>query len=323
MRKYQVYSVGMALVDLQFKLRNIDDLGIKLEAGGTNLIDADQEEKLLQRLAHLSPVQTCGGSGANTLSVIQGLGGKVFYTCKVGKDAAGDFFYQDLQKQGIETNLDSGVRAAARTGKCIVIILPDADRVLNSFLGANACLAVADINQAALENSEFFFIEPFLSIMPHAKATVVAAREIAQKAGCKIAITLTTCRPPDVMKSDLLSMIGDGVDLLFCNEYEAKLFCQSDDIDAIKNTFKDVAQQFVITRGNKGALLYDGKSFLEIPGYPVTPVDTTGAGDVFAGAFLYAITHGKDFFAAGNFACQVAAKCVLQFGARLSMESVS
>jgi len=317
MKQYNVYAIGTALIDLQYQLNFMRDLGVHLDPGGTNLLNQEQEEQLSNRLSDIAPMQSCGGSSGNTLSVTRSLGGKVFCTCKVGPDAAGDYYYRDLREQNIETSLATCARAEARTGKCIIAILPDADRVLNSFFGANAFITLDDINQSALKNSQYLFIESFLSIAPQSKATIIAVKKIAKAAGCKIVLTFTTCRPPDITRENLISMVDDGVDLLFCNEFEAKYYCDSNDLEIIKEKLKSAAKQFVITLGKQGALLYDGMRFHEVSGYPVTPIDTTGAGDVFCGAFLYAITHGSSFVQAGDFACYAASKVVTHYGARL------
>lgn len=320
-KSHQVYAVGNAIVDYVFKLTNENDWPKDIEKGTTLLID---ENILLAKLVDTRPIKLCGGTGANTLSVIKQMGGNVFLSCSVADDADGALYHQNLVVAGITTNLDSHAKkTATTTGKCIILVAADADRSLCTNVGASGLLAETDLDEAVMAKSEYVFVELFLATSPQAKATAITAIKMAKKLGCKVALTLSTCKIPGFDKNHLSDMLGDGVDLLFCNELEAKFFCNTDDMSVVKEQLKKCAKQFVITRSGRSTIIYNGNEFSEVATYFVKPIDTTGAGDVFAGAFLYALTSGASFKTAADIANFAAAKVVVKYGARLDHEDIN
>jgi sugar/nucleoside kinase (ribokinase family) len=163
-------------------------------------------------------------------------------------------------------------------------------------------------------------MEGYLVTEDSARAAAVEGRRIAEGAGVKTAISLSDPNMVKYFKSGLLQMIGGGVDLLFANESEAKGMADADELDTAVDFLKRIAKQFAVTRGPKGALLYDGRELMEIDPVKVDAVDTVGAGDMFAGAFLYGVTQGWDYRRAGNLAAAGAAKLVTSLGPRISAE---
>lgn len=321
-KPYQVYGVGSAIVDFEFQLTS-HDWPNDLEKGTTLLIDDVFEQKLLHKLSHLTPAKTCGGSGANTLSVISGLGGKVFYSCNVANDLDGIFYHENLRTSLIPSNLDFRDKQAGSTGKSLILISSDdADRSLCTARNASGLLASSDLHTAIMKDAEFVFVEIFLATSPSAKNTAITALKMAKQLGCRTALTITTCKIPGFDKQHLYDVANVGVDLLFCNELEAKYLCQSDDLTDIVSQLKTCARQFVITRGALPTLVFDGVTLSEVPTYPVVPTNTTGAGDVFAGAFLYALSMGKSFFDAGKIANFAAGKVITLPGARLDNKAL-
>ena len=318
---YHIYGIGNALVDKEFE---VDDAFFKdagIEKGMMTLIEADQLASMLDTLTSRYGLKkrACGGSAANTIIGASYFGAKTFYTCNVANDEAGDFYIADMKAAGVDTNLgddrDEGV-----TGKCLVMVTPDAERTMNTYLGITSELHSNHIDEEALAKSEYAYIEGYLVTSEPSRAAAIRVRELARKHGVKVAMTFSDPAMVQFFKEGVQEMVGDGVDLLFCNEQEAKLFADTDDLDTAIEAIKKVANTFAITLGPKGALAWDGNTLHEIAPNSVTAVDSNGAGDMFAGAFLYAITHGHDFAAAGRLASAASAQVVSQFGPRLEAE---
>lgn len=318
---YHIYGIGNALVDKEFEVDDafFSDAGI--EKGMMTLIEADQLASMLEILTSRYGLKkrACGGSAANTIIGASYFGANAFYTCNVANDEAGDFYIADMKAAGVDTNMgddrDEGV-----TGKCLVMVTPDAERTMNTHLGITSELHQNHINEDALAQSEYAYIEGYLVTSDPSRAAAIQVRELARKHGVKVAMTFSDPAMVQFFKDGVKEMIGDGVDLLFCNEQEAKLYADTDSLDDAIDAIKKVAKTFAITLGSKGALAFDGETLHEIAPNAVTAVDSNGAGDMFAGAFLYAITHGHDFAAAGRLASAASSKVVSQFGPRLDAE---
>lgn len=316
---YHIYGIGNALVDQEFEVEDCFFAEAGIEKGIMTLIDEPQMLNLRQTLAAHSPVksQACGGSAANTIIGAQYFGAKTFYSCNVANDDDGDFYAKDLAAAGVDSNIN-GNRDQGITGKCTVMITPDAERTMNTFLGITSDLHEKHINEEALAASEYVYIEGYLVTSDTSRAAAIKVRELARKHGVKVALTFSDPGMTQYFRDGLLEMLGDGVDLLFCNEQEAKTMAQTENWDEAVEFIKGLAKQFVITRGAQGAVAFDGKELISTPAKKITPVDTNGAGDMFAGAFLYAITHGYDFAAASRLAVAAAGLLITQFGPRLA-----
>lgn len=318
---YHIYGIGNALVDKEFEVDDafFSDAGI--EKGMMTLIEADQLASMLEILTSRYGLKkrACGGSAANTIIGASYFGANAFYTCNVANDEAGDFYIADMKAAGVDTNMgddrDEGV-----TGKCLVMVTPDAERTMNTHLGITSELHQNHINEDALAQSEYAYIEGYLVTSDPSRAAAIQVREMARKHGVKVAMTFSDPAMVQFFKDGVKEMIGDGVDLLFCNEQEAKLYADTDSLDDAIDAIKKVAKTFAITLGSQGALAFDGDTLHTIAPNAVTAVDSNGAGDMFAGAFLYAITHGHDFAAAGRLASAASSKVVSQFGPRLDAE---
>tara|TARA_Y100000296_G_scaffold26762_1_gene31447 strand:+ start:323 stop:1312 length:990 start_codon:yes stop_codon:yes gene_type:complete len=318
---YHIYGIGNALVDKEFEVDDAFFADTGIEKGMMTLIEEDQLASMLETLTNRYGLKkrACGGSAANTVIGASHFGAKTFYTCNVANDEAGDFYMADMKAAGVDTNLgddrDTGV-----TGKCLVMVTPDAERTMNTYLGITSELHSDHINEDALAKSEYAYIEGYLVTSEPSRAAAIQVRELARKHNVKVAMTFSDPAMVQFFKDGINEMIGDGVDLLFCNEQEAKLFADSDDLDTAIEAIKRIAKTFAITLGAEGALAWDGQTLHKIAPNEVTALDSNGAGDMFAGAFLYAITQGHDFPAAGRLASLASATVVSQFGPRLEAE---
>jgi len=314
---YHIYGIGAALVDTEIEVSDQDLVQYQIDKGVMTLVDEARQHELLDHLNdHLvASRRASGGSACNTIIAASYFGAKNFYSCKVANDDNGQFYLQDLRAAGVDHydgELDGGI-----TGKCLVIITPDAERTMNTFLGISADLSPAELHYDAIKQSQYVYIEGYLVSSPTGKAAAIKLREHAEQHGVKTSLSLSDPAMVKFFGDGLKDMIGNGVDLLFCNQDEALTYTGTQSINEAAEKLKTIAKTFAVTLGAKGALIYDGKQMININPVSVKAIDTNGAGDMFAGAFLYAITHGHSFEQAGNLASLAAAKLVTQFGPRL------
>lgn len=322
MTKYDVYALGNALLDIEFEVSPevLQNLGI--DKGVMTLLDQDSQDKIVSHLANNGQKRSCGGSAANTLIAISQFGGKAFYSCKVADDEPGQFYTQDLIDCGVATNLESHAPESGVTGKCLVFVTPDADRTMNTFLGISGEFSEQELVPEAIANAQYTYIEGYLVSGENSKQAAIKAREIAQAAGKKVAFTLADYNMVKFFKPGLLEIIGSGVDFLFANESEALLMAETEDFGVAIDHLKTLAQGFAVTRGPAGSVVFDGEQLIEIEPFPVKAIDTVGAGDMYAGAFLYAITNGMSYAQAGRLASLASATLVTALGARMKTEEV-
>lgn len=318
-KRYHVYGVGAALVDTEIEVSDADLRAMNVEKGLMTLVDEPRQAQLLAHLeGHLvHSKRASGGSAANTIIAVAQFGGSAFYSCKVADDDNGRFYLQDLRTAGVE-HIDGADRTAGITGKCLVLITPDAERSMNTFLGISATLSEAELAPAAIKESEYVYLEGYLVTSPTGRAAAIRTREIAEQHGVKTSLSFSDPGIVGYFRDGLREMLGDRVDLLFCNRDEALSWAQTDNLEQAIAELKTIATTFAITLGADGALVYDGKQLHEIAPHKVKAIDTNGAGDMFAGAFLYAITQGQSFPEAGRLASVAAATVVADFGPRLS-----
>jgi len=321
MHNYHIYGVGAALVDTEIEVTNEDLSTLTIDKGVMTLVDEQRQQELITALSdHLvASRRASGGSAANTIIAASYFGANTFYSCKVANDDNGAFYLSDMQAAGVNTPPNSGSNDGI-TGKCLVMITPDAERTMNTFLGISETLSADELYEPALKQSQYAYIEGYLVTSDTGRAAAITLREWAKAHGVKIAVSLSDPAIVEFFKDSLKDMIGEQVDLLFCNEAEALNFTHTATLDDAINTLKSVAKQFAITRGKEGAIVFDGTTLTQISATPVTAIDTNGAGDMFAGAFLYGITHGFSYEDAGKLASYAAGVVVSQFGPRLRPE---
>ena len=318
MKKYVAYGIGAALVDTEIKVQDEDLAQMSVDKGMMTLVDQSRQAELLGHLeGHLVKAShASGGSAGNSMIATAQFGGPTFMSCKVADDADGDIYLADLESAGVDHCLN-GSRCAGTTGKCLVLITADAERSMNTYLGISETLSVEELDPDAIAASEYLYIEGYLVTSPTGLAAAVKAREIAEAAGVKTALSFSDPGMVEFFREGMASIVGEGLDLVFCNEAEALQWGDTDSLAVAVEKLKHVARSFVITLGANGAITYDGTEQVNIPPHRVQAVDSNGAGDMFAGAFLYAITRGEDFPTAGRFASLAAGKIVANYGPRL------
>lgn len=321
-KKYNVYGIGNALVDMEFEVTDEFLQRHQVEKGVMTLVDEDAQFRLIDEINHEEAIQKPGGSAANTVFAVSQFGGKAFYSCKVANDRFGDMYLEDMNEAGIDTNFKRQDREDGITGKCLVMITDDAERTMNTYLGITSNLSTNEVDEQAIQNSEYVYIEGYLVASDKGHEAMKVTKEIAEKNNIKTALTLSDPAIVEGFKERFEEVIGASVDLLFCNEKEAKIYTGKDDLMEAREALKKEARRFVITQGKNGAMIYDGDTFVDIEPYEVKAVDTNGAGDMYAGAFLYGITNGMGYAGAGKLASLAGSKIVSQFGPRLKWHEV-
>jgi sugar/nucleoside kinase (ribokinase family) len=325
MKKYQIYGIGAALVDTEVVVTNEFLSTHKIDKGIMTLVDEARQFELLAALDSHHVKRSCGGSACNTMVAASCFGSAGFYSAKVAEDDDGRFFIEDLQATGVDfhttvpiacANANANANASI-TGKCLVMVTDDAERTMNTFLGANLDLTSNEVDEPTLINSDWLYLEGYLVTDGARTDVAVKAMEFAKANQVKTSLSLSDPFVVQVFKDNLLKVIGDGVDLLFCNSDEARNFTKTHSTEDAAEQLKNYAKTFVITRGADGSLSYDGANLVQTAGVSANAVDTNGAGDMFAGAFLYAINAGHNYAWAAKFANAASARVVSQFGPRI------
>ncbi|MDQ7050269.1 MAG: adenosine kinase [Enterobacterales bacterium] len=321
-KKYHIYGMGNALVDFEIETSESVLLSAGISKGVMTLIDQQKQDQLFQIFDQQELPKACGGSAANTIMGAQRLGSKCFYSCKVADDETGRFYKQDLLGKGVDSNLAYETFSQGKTGKCLVLITPDADRTMNTFLGITGDIDQKQINEEALCDSEYLYIEGYLAGSPIALEAASKVHQFAKKQGVKTAFSLSDPNIVNFCRDGLKTIIGDGVDILFCNSDEALAYSEAKTLDDAINTLLAICSTLVVTEGKQGSQIVTANQRIRIDAYPVKAVDTNGAGDLFAGAFLHGIGQGLNLEQAGQLASFAASKLVTQFGPRLKQEAL-
>ncbi len=317
---YDVYGIGNALVDMVCRVDDwfVQEMGIK--KGFMTLIDKETHDRLLSHVT--VEKREGGGSAANTMIALSHFGGRGFYSCKVADDDGGRFYLDELFRAGLRANLEPGSLDQGITGKCMVLVTPDAERTMTTYLGATETFSVDELDEEALARSRYLYIEGYLVAQETGKWAAIEAVRIARRHGVKTSLTFSDPTMVTHFRRGIDEIIGDGIDLIFCNDKEACAYAQTEDLARACDRLKAVAKSYVITRGECDTLVWDGDRFIEIPAHRVDAIDTVGAGDMFAGTYLYGITHGYSCDEAARLANHAASRVVTKYGPRLSSDEI-
>ena len=313
---YDVYGLGNALVDMEYR---VDDAFLArhgVAKGHMTLVEEEFLNRLTADLSQRRHERMSGGSAANTLMAIQGFGGSALYSCKVANDDVGQHFLDDLASAGVATNANAGV-ADGLTGRCIVLVTDDAERSMNTFLGVSRSLGVAEIDEAALAAAGLLYIEGYLSAQPPGLAAALSSRQLAEEFAVPAAVSLSDPSMVALFRDELQRLFGNGVRWLFCNEEEALTWGRTDRLDLAIAELKDIGRVCFVTLGSRGSISVVNGRRREVQGFAVEAIDTTGAGDIYAGACLHGLRVGMEEPQAARFGNYAAAALVGQYGARL------
>ncbi len=314
-----IYGIGNALMDLEFTLTETELKKIGIEKGVMSLIDKNQFNNLLAQL-HTPQERACGGSTCNTLVGASQLGTPTSFSGRIAQDDNGKFYAQSLKQHNIKAKMIP--TQSSTTGTCIVLITPDADRTLVTYLGESANFSTEDIHSTLLHETDWLYIEGYLTTTPNSLEAAIYAQQLARTHQKKIALTLSD---PNVVKfchTAFEKLLQTPIDLLFCNEQEALNYTKTTTIEEAITKLTPLADQVAITLGQNGALIYDGNNTHSITAPTVKAVDTNGAGDLFAGCTLAGLYHKKDLITATNWGCYAASQLVTQYGPRMDPNTI-
>ena len=331
-KKYDVYGIGHALLDLEYYIEPdfISTLDLhnnktkkgsnKIKKGRMSLIGYQQQQTLREKLNHIPPRQMIpGGSAANSLFLLKHLGSEVYFHANLGQDAMGKHYHHCLEHSGLTTNVNSENLLDGSTGLCVVMITPDAERTMLTHLGVSDKFNPSKVDLEAIKNSKYLYIEGYLVTSPIAQELLTTMIEAAYQANTKVAITLSDASLV-TNYNDIFHkfMTNHKIDLLFCNQHEACAFAKTQCLEKAKDYLKGFAQEFTVTIGEHGSYLYTNNTSHSIQGKKVKAINTLGAGDMYAGAFLYAINNGHTTYEAALFANEASAQIVTKHGPRLT-----
>ena len=312
-----VYGVGNAIVDV---IAEVDDqflAELALEKGNMTLVDNEHMAHLEDKLSSAPKKIMSGGSAANTVFAVQAFGGSTAYACRLSNDRNGEHFFRDFSESGISMSNSSIVNEGA-TGQCLVLVTPDAERTMATNLGVSANLTNSCIDEKTLSESKTVYLEGYLATSEKNTGVALQAREIAVKAGAEVALTLSDASILGPFRSAFESFIGEGVEILFCNEQECLNWSGTDRIDLAITEMRDFAKEIYITLGAKGSIVISSAGVEEVGTDQVVAVDTNGAGDMYAGACLFARTQKMTPKECAFFANKCAGAIVQEYGARFS-----
>ena len=307
-------TIGNALVDV---LATVDEGFLVREnivKGSMNLVDI-KRSKHLHSLVN-SRTEMSGGSAANTAYGLASLGGRAGFIGKISADRLGESFSHDLDTVGVK--FFPGVTCETEdTGRCLIVVTPDGNRTMNTFLGAASLLDAADISKTAVQSAAVVFLEGYLFDKDAAKEAFRTAAEYAHAAGRKVALTLSDSFCVDRHRADFLSLVKNDIDILFSNEDELKALYQVDSINDGLHQLRDNCEFAAVTRNEHGSVVIDGDEVVIIDAEPVeSVVDATGAGDMYAAGFLYGFVRGKPIEQCGKIGSIVASEVITHMGPR-------
>ncbi|MEM7522741.1 MAG: adenosine kinase [Pseudomonadota bacterium] len=313
-QNHDVCCIGNAIVDV---IAEADDAFIKqhgLAKGGMTLIDADRAVTLTDATGVSK--QTSGGSAANTAAGIASLGGSAAFIGKIRDDALGGAFASDIRDIGVQFDTAPTTDGAA-TARCLIFVTPDADRTMQTYLGACVELEPADIDRETVANAAVTYLEGYLFDPPQAKAAFVRAAEIAHANGRQTALSLSDPFCVERHREAFAHLVEHHIDILFANEDEVRALYQLDRFDDALQVVRGKCEIAALTRGEKGSVVATKDTIHVIDAAPADRVlDTTGAGDLFAAGFLYGYTLGRSPATSARLGGAAASEAISHFGAR-------
>jgi sugar/nucleoside kinase (ribokinase family) len=301
-------------VDIFLEVSDAEFAALGLERGSTSLVGPDEQKALLERFAGRETRLVSGGSVANSVIAFAQLGGQGAFLGCVGDDRYGLFYKTEFDELGVD--IGNPILVGETTGTCACLITPDAERTMCTCLGVNSLLAARHVDEGRLKNAEWLFIEGYVFANPQTgQGAIREALRLARQHGAKVAITCS--------EAFIVNLFGDAfraaleqTDLLFCNASEACAVTGAGSAEEAFARLEGMVPSAVVTDGANGAYIRHA-GVAHVPAYPTVPVDLTGAGDMFAGTFLYGITHGVAPDRAARAGCCLASKVIAQVGARL------
>jgi sugar/nucleoside kinase (ribokinase family) len=313
--RYDVLGIGNAIVDVL--ARTEDDFLVKqgMNKGSMALIDEARAQAIYEAMG--PAVEISGGSAANTIVGLASLGGRGAFVGRVKNDDLGHAFSHDIRAAGVSFTT-SPTTSGPSTGRCYVLVTPDGERTMNTYLGAAQDLHPADIDEGMIASSAIVYLEGYLWDPKNAKDAFLKAAKVAHQSERKVALSLSDAFCVDRWRDEFLQLMRSGtVDLIFANEAELQSLYQTSDFDSAVKALRNDIDIAVVTRSEKGCLVIGPDGTEAVPAFPVKKVvDTTGAGDLFAAGFLSGLARGADDRTCGRLGALAAGEVIQHLGAR-------
>ena len=311
--KFDICFIGNAIVDILSKISYESLNNLKIIKGSMNLVDEETSDEILKYIQNPSIIS--GGSAANTAVGFKSLGGKCSFLGQIGKDKFGDLFSEDLNNSGVSFQ-DKDYLPSEKTSKCVVLVTPDAERSMITYLGASNKFNINSIDEQFIIDSNMIYIEGYLFDQPEAKEAIFFCCNLAKSNNKKIALSLSDLFCVDRHRTDFLNLIDKYVDIIFANEDEIKSLYKLDLIPSI-SSIKSNVDFGAITLGSKGSVVFanDVENYID-PIFVEKLIDTTGAGDLFAAGFLYGFTNQYSIERCGYLGNKAASEVIKYIGAR-------
>jgi sugar/nucleoside kinase (ribokinase family) len=311
----KIFGIGNALVDIMTGLESDDTLKkLGLPKGSMQLVDEETIGKALNETKGLKQTLASGGSAANTINGLANLGAETAFIGKVGKDEMGAFFYNDMVNSGIKPMLLQGKGA---TGRALALVSTDSERTFAVNLGAAIEMTADDLNESHFSGYQYFHIEGYL-VQNH--SLIEKALKLAKQANLKVSLDLASYNVVESNLDFLQRMVKEYVDIVFANEEEAKAFTGKAPEEAAIELAKitDIA---IVKTGSKGSIIKSGNKTYNVGVIKVNPIDTTGAGDLYASGFIYGLSKGLSFEKCGEIGAILSGKVIEVIGPKMSKET--
>jgi sugar/nucleoside kinase (ribokinase family) len=309
-----VLCIGNAIVDV---IAKVDDAFVSkhgLVKGSMNLIDEARAEFLYGQMGQA--IEISGGSAGNTAAGVASFGGKAAYFGKVKQDQLGDIYRHDMRAQGVRFDSRSPTDGPA-TARSFILVTPDSERTMNTYLGACVNLTTVDIDETVVSAAQITYMEGYLFDRPEAKDAFRLAAKLARKAGRRTSITLSDSFCVERHRADFLDLIRNDIDIVFANESEVTSLYETQNFDGAMQAMGRDCTLAVLTRSAKGCVVVDGGKATAVPAHPASKVvDVTGAGDLFAAGFLFGVTNGRSLTDSAKLGSIAAAEVISHVGAR-------
>ncbi|MEO0342901.1 MAG: adenosine kinase [Pseudomonadota bacterium] len=314
-KRFEVVGVGNAIVDVLSNAKDVFLTENGIEKGIMQLIDTERATELYDAMGPAKEIS--GGSAANTVAGLAALGASTAYVGKVKDDQLGDVFAHDLIAQGAFFAVPRAARNhSSETGRSLILVTPDGERSMNTYLGVSEFLEPDDIDPDMMAQADWLYLEGYRFDGPDSYAAFAKAIEACKGAGGKVSITLSDPFCVERHRSAFKTMVREHVDLLFCNEHELKSLYQTNDLETALDATAQDCELTACTLGAKGAVIVSGKERIDISAETTSIVDATGAGDLFASGFLFGVLRQRSLKDCGRMGCVAAAEVISHIGAR-------
>ena len=323
--KYDISALGNALVDTQYKVDHDFLNSFGLEADAMTLASSEEQAPIIKKLIEIGSesMSDCGGSATNSLVAAANYGSNCHHVCRVADDEDGKKYLDSLRSAGVKHIGVSEENTDMPTGKCLILVTPDAKRTMISMLGVSAFLGVSDIDYDVVQNSKIFYIEGYMVTSDENFNAVISVLESLKGSETLKALSLSDAGIVHGFKEKFDLIESYGIDMIFCNDDEAIAFSGKDGFEDAAEFYKSKSYMTAITKGSEGSVVIENDNVHLTKAEEITPIDTNGAGDMFAGSFMHAYLEGYDIQTCAKFSNYASSRVVETFGPRLNAKEYS